>query len=103
MDSRTRARRFHDALKRKRLEQRHQLAQEARAQGGPDDMHDEPDRENRILFDCCDDIIRGPDAIEGARELEARTAAESRRVHDDGDMEVIDDLQRMEKQDFNPF
>lgn len=100
-DGRTHARRVHDHIKRKRLEQRLRLKQEARAQGGPDDMHDEPDRENRILFDCCDDIIREPDAIRGAKEIEARTLHEERRVHDDGDLEAIDDLRRMEKQDFD--
>lgn len=99
-DDRTLARQFHDALKRKRLQQRKQLRAEAEAQAGPDDMHDDPDRENRILFDACDDIIREPDAIEGARELEALARAEDRRVHDDGDLEAVDDVAELERQDF---
>lgn len=101
-DSRTRARQFHDALKRKRLKQRLQLKQEAQAQGGNPEMHDDPDRQNKLLFESCDDVIREPDAIDGAREIEARTRAEERRVHDDGDMEAVDDIREFESVDFDP-
>lgn len=99
-DGRTRARQFHDKLQRRRLEQRHQVKQEARLQGGNPDMHDNPDREDRLLFDSCDDVIREPDAIVGATELESRTMHEERRVHRDRDLEVVDDIERMDRQDF---
>jgi len=100
-DDRTHARRFHDKLKSKRLDQRKMLREEAIAQGGPDDMHDEPDREMRILFDCCDDVVREPDAIEGAEELEERTRVAEQRAHADNDFEVLDDLQQFTTQDFD--
>lgn len=102
-DGRTRARRFHDRLMRRRMEQRHQMRQEARAQGGNPEMHDSPDRENRILFDACDDTIREPDAIDGAREIESRTRHEERRVHRDRDLEAVDDIKDLESKDFDFF
>lgn len=100
-DSRTRARRFHEALKRKRLKQRRLLKQEAMAQGGPDDMHDDPARENKILFNATDDIIREPDAIQGARELELRSRVEHEQIGHDRDLEAVDDVAKLEEQDFD--
>jgi len=100
-DDRTHARRFHDALKHKRLKQRKMLREEAVAQGGPDDMHDEPDREMRILFDCCDDVIREPDAIKGAEELEQRTRVAEQQAYVDNDFEAVDDLRQLTTQDFD--
>lgn len=100
-DSRTRARRFHDAMRRKRLEQRQQLKAEAQAQGGNPEMHDDPGRENRILFDACDDVIREPDAISGAKEIERDTFAEEQRVHVDRDLEAVDDVHDIDNSDFD--
>lgn len=100
-DGRTHAQKFHDMLVQKRLKQKNQVKKEAQLQGGNPDMHDQPDRVNRLLFDCCDDLIREPDAIMGAREIEHRTRAGERRVHDDGDLEAVDDIRRMEQQDFD--
>lgn len=102
-DDRTHAQRFHDALKRKRLKQREQLKAEAREQGGPNDMHDDPNRVTKMVFSACDDVCREPDAIEGAREIEARTRNEEHRAHRDRDLEVVDDIQEMEERDFNPL
>lgn len=86
-----------------RLRQRQQIEREKKVQGGSDEMHDRPSRVNKLLFDSCDDIVREPDAIEGAREIEAATIEESRRAQDDGDFEVVDEVRRLEGLDMDPI
>lgn len=100
LDGRTRTQKIRELHRRRHLQRKRRIKQEAREQTGPDDMHNEPDVEMRAILDASDRHVREPDAIRSAEEYERIALGEEKRMHRDRDLEAVDDIEALERQDF---